>query len=118
MTAIHKNKPERDKKYLRAICENGCCICGQSAIPHHLKGYKQGNIKVSDYLTIPLCDRHHSATYETGLHKDIEKWEEMHGLQTNLIRHTLAEQMMNNNITWELFNKYSEICTELNYRFR
>lgn len=111
-----KNKPERDKKYLKAICENGCCVqgCFNPAIPHHLKNHKLGGMKVSDFLTMPLCDQHHSAGYETGIHNNFDRWENRHGTQTSHIIITLQQSAINGFITVAKANRYIKICEDLN----
>lgn len=116
---ISKNKPIKDPKYLKAISGYGCVITGQAAIPHHLKGgYKQGGGKVSDHLTFPLSDKYHSATYETGLHKDWQKWENKHGLQIHYVKSTLDRALNDGYISakdWEF--AYGQ-CVDLQMRFR
>ena len=118
MTTIHKNKPKRDKKYLKNICDYGCVITGQDAIPHHLKGYKQGGGKCSDYLTFPLSDKYHSAAYTTGLHNDTAKWEELHGLQTYHIKETLHMALRDRLITQKDYEIAYRECIDLDKRFR
>ena len=118
MTAINKNKPVRDKNYLRNICKRGCVITGQPAIPHHLKGYGQGTAKASDHLAFPLSDKYHSEVYETGLHRDIKKWEKQWGLQVNYIKQTLDIALKDGDISakdWEV--SYAQ-CIDLQHRFR
>lgn len=119
MTAIPKNKPERDKKYLKAISGFGCVICFQDAIPHHLIGYggSMGG-KVSDYLTIPLCNKHHSATSEHGVHNDVDDWEHAHGYQTFLIKLTLEQAFDYEHISKENFDIAYSQCQNLETRFR
>ena len=114
-----KNKPVRDPKYLKAISGYGCVITGREAIPHHLKGgYKQGGGKVSDHLTFPLSDKYHSATYETGLHKDWQKWENEHEIQTVFVRDTLETALAYGDISQEDYNIAYAQATDLELRFR
>ena len=110
-----KNKPDRDKNYLRNICAFGCSVpnCENSAIPHHLKGYKLGGMKASDYLAIPLCDQHHSATYDTGIHYDIKKWEEEHEMQPIIIIRVLLIAHTEGLINKKNMDKNIEFCQEL-----
>ena len=119
MISRQKTKRVIDKKYLKNICSYGCVITGQEAIPHHLKGgYKQGGGKVSDHLTFPLSDKYHSAVYDTGLHKDWQKWENTHGEQTSFIKNTLDKALNDGYISvenWEI--AYGE-CVDLQIRFR
>ena len=116
---ILKNKPVRDPKYLKAISGYGCVVTGQEAIPHHLKGgYKQGGGKVSDHLTFPLSDKYHSATYETGLHKDWQKWENEHDWQTRYVIDTLRRAVRDGDIDMYHFDIAYAQCKDLETRFR
>lgn len=109
----------KDSKYLKKICElYGCVITGKASIPHHLIGYKQGNKKVSDHLTFPLSDKYHSAVWETGLHRDIEKWEKIHGLQTQFIMRTLKRAIHDRIISQKDFEIAFAQCKELELKFR
>lgn len=55
-------------KYLAWIRSQHCCVCGSPhVVPHHIIGIGRGKMggKDHDYLTMPLCDKHH-----TELHQD------------------------------------------------
>jgi hypothetical protein len=118
MTAIPKDKPEKDAKYLRHIAKYGCVVSQQEAITHHLIGYKQGSGKESDYLAFPLNDIYHTAQHETGIHRDVKAWEEQHGLQTWHIKRTLHRALENGHISVDKWIKYTDICNDLEKRFR
>jgi hypothetical protein len=108
----------RDAKYMREICKRyKCVITGRQGIPHHLIGYKQGNKKVSDHLTFCLSDEYHSATYETGLHKDFKKWEEMHNTQIHYIKETLLMAAMDCIISKQDFEIAYQQCKDLDLKF-
>lgn len=116
---IPKNKPERDKKYLKAISNYGCAVCRQGAVPHHLIGYggSMGG-KVSDYLVFPLCNKHHSATSVDGVHKDVYEWEKRYGNQIRYVKRTLNWAVADGHISDGKWQKAYEQCEDLQMRFR
>ena len=116
---IKKNKPVRDPKYLKAISGYGCVICFQDAVAHHLIGYggTMGG-KVSDHLTLPLCNKHHSATSEWGVHRDIDDWEGAHGYQTWMVTMTLEQAYEQEHISRENFDIAYSQARDLQTRFR
>ena len=62
---------ERSDTYLAYIRTLGCIICDMPAEPHHIDTGGIG-MKGSDYLTVPLCRRHHD---EAGQNKvNFERW--------------------------------------------
>jgi hypothetical protein len=69
-----------EKKYLDRVANLGCYLCHtlgyghQPAQIHHLRegmGMAQRN---SDYLTVPLCDRHHANSSPDGIHGQRKAW--------------------------------------------
>ena len=85
-------KPHRDKAYLKFVDGLGCCICEQPATHHHLTGHGYGGkgTKASDYLTIPLCNNHH--TGEQGIHlMGVLSWELIYGSQFEHVAITLCQ---------------------------
>ena len=69
-------KPARNRKYLNWIREKACYKCGitPAGDPHHeaiYRGQKGLNVKVSDYLAIPLCRICHTKRHA---HKFSEFW--------------------------------------------
>jgi len=64
---IPKPRRETDKQYLEYIetlpCTCKDCTCIGSVVPHHTKTKGSGG---SDYLTIPLCARHHHEVHFLG----------------------------------------------------
>ena len=114
---IPKNKRIKDKKYMRKLCDYfGCIICNDpDSAPHHITGYKLGGMatKPDDYLVIPLCNRHHSASSERGIHKDFKRWEQYHSSQPSLVIMSLNVASRNGWISSEKYNKYKKICKGL-----
>ena len=69
-----------EKAHLSKVASLGCFLCratGFGATPsqvHHLRigqGMAQRN---SHYLTVPLCDRHHSNASPDGIHGQRKAW--------------------------------------------
>jgi hypothetical protein len=59
--------PARNQEHMGRIAQLGCLICGDVAQAHHVDVVTMKNMgpKVSDYLTAPLCFRHHQgSTYD------------------------------------------------------
>ncbi len=76
------NKSE--KQYLDRVASLGCFMCHhlgyghQPAQIHHLRegmGMAQRN---SNYVTVPLCDRHHSNASPDGIHGQRKAWKLAH----------------------------------------
>lgn len=64
---IQKQKREVDKKYLSFIREQRCLVgyvCTGDIVYHHTKTRGAGG---SDYLTIPLCHKHHVEVHQVGV---------------------------------------------------
>lgn len=62
MTAIPKNKPIRNKKYLAFVREQPCCACGLllDNQAHHFGRTGKGiGVKASDYEVVSLCPKCH-----------------------------------------------------------
>lgn len=70
----------KEKNYLDRVSSLGCYLCqhlGYGPTPaqiHHLRegmGMAQRN---SNYVVIPLCDRHHANTSVDGIHGQRRAW--------------------------------------------
>lgn len=59
-------KPARleDVDYLRFIRRQACLICPAASEAHHTRTRGSGG---SDYLTLPLCPKHHREIHKRGL---------------------------------------------------
>ena len=69
-----------EKQYLDRVSSLGCYLCHalgygyQPAQIHHLRegmGMAQRN---SNYLTVPLCDKHHANSSPDGIHGQRKAW--------------------------------------------
>ena len=84
LTAIPKQKTERNKKYLAFIRTKPCCICGW--IPSESYGYlihahhtESGGIscKGADKSAVPLCFACHRKVHDSGRKDAIPKLQEI-----------------------------------------
>lgn len=85
-------------EYKRRVACYPCCVCGAiPADPHHASGgsmnehgvLKGGALKVSHFLTIPLCRGHHTGA--DGIHTlGVETWELRFGLLSDHVTKTGA----------------------------
>lgn len=85
-----------DEQYhLQRILRIGCIICGDAAVPHHVRCLSLGSgtgKKVSHYLAIPLCPVHHTlGGYGMAYHAGPEKWEMRFGTQIELLEQVAYE---------------------------
>lgn len=72
------------KRHLARVVALGCMVCGDSAVPHHIRsGTSSGmGLKASDFQTIPLCNRHHTTGgYGIAIHAGQEEWEKRYGTE-------------------------------------
>ena len=69
-----------DKIYMGRVAELGCYMCrklGYGPTPaqvHHLREGCGMSQRASNFLTVPLCDRHHSNKSKDGIHGGREVW--------------------------------------------
>lgn len=73
------------KAHMGKVAELGCWVCrkvGYGPTPaqvHHLRAGQGMAQRGSDWLTIPLCERHHSNHSPDGVHGGRRVWM-LHGL--------------------------------------
>lgn len=87
-------RPIRCGAYLDYVRALPCVLCGGSACAHHLVGHglKPVGGKVSDYLSFPLCNPHHSPQAAGSLHHlGHDEWERQHGDQRVYVFQTLVQ---------------------------
>jgi len=71
---LNMKKFERHKsdEYLSWIRSKECCICGARSEPHHVD-----HNKPNDFMTIPLCRKHHSELH--ALENKKQEFEKKYG---------------------------------------
>lgn len=68
------------KEHMGRVAALGCYLCrhlGYGPTPaqvHHIREGQGMSQRASDYLTIPLCDRHHSNASPDGIHGQRKAW--------------------------------------------
>ena len=86
-----------EKHHMDRVANLGCYLCrhlGYGVTPaqvHHLREGLGMSQRASNYLTIPLCDRHHANSSPDGIHGQRKAWklaqvDEMDGLADTLER--------------------------------
>ena len=76
------------KQYKEFVCDMGCIVTGEKAIPHHPKSFKHGAGKVSDYLVIPLAPRLHTEQ-DDSIHRNKSLFEDRYGREIDLLAETI-----------------------------
>ncbi len=85
-----------EKRYMNRVAELGCYLCqhlGYGQTPaqlHHLRegmGMAQRN---SDFLVVPLCDRHHANYSLDGIHGGREAWKRAQVGEIDALAWTIA----------------------------
>ena len=59
---ISKHQPTTaQRRFYATIIEQGCCICGNDAEIHHIKGssFKHNKTAIGNWYVLPLCPEHH-----------------------------------------------------------
>lgn len=91
------SKTKAERRHLDLTASLGCVVCrnlGLGATPseiHHLRtGVGMGQ-RSGHFDCIPLCVRHHRASYPTGFHANPRGWQRQHGSETELLEQTLSD---------------------------
>ena len=69
-----------EKEYMGRVASLGCYLCqhlGYGATPaqvHHLREGQGMAQRGSNYVTVPLCDRHHANSSPDGIHGQRKAW--------------------------------------------
>lgn len=85
-----KTPTKAEKKRIDVICEFGCIVCYlyldiySPALPHHIDGKTKPG---AHYLTLSLCDPHHSPYGEEGvaLHSNKTRFVDNFGTELELL---------------------------------
>lgn len=69
-----------EKEYMGRVASLGCFLChhlGYGSTPaqvHHLREGQGMAQRGSNYVTVPLCDRHHANSSPDGIHGQRRAW--------------------------------------------
>jgi len=81
------SKSKEEKAYLDRVASLGCIVCPSPAQVHHIrKGYGKGQ-KAPHWLTIPLCQTHHTGS--DGIHYHPKIFEMRYGDELSLLAETI-----------------------------
>lgn len=72
----------RDREHMARVAARGCLVCGAPAQAHHVDILtpKNAGPKVTDYLTAPLCQTHHTGNQNDCAHVGEREFWKRHGL--------------------------------------
>ena len=90
-------RTKADKRHMDLVASLGCVACrnmGYGASPaqlHHIRNGQGMGQRAGHKQVIPLCPRHHMATYPTGIHANTPAWEAQHGTEIELLAQVLQE---------------------------
>lgn len=76
---------ERD--YMGRVAALGCCICSGPAQVHHIREGQGMGQRSSPFLTIPLCEPHHTGSL--SIHKAKRQFEALYGDELKLLALTI-----------------------------
>lgn len=86
-----KTKTKEERAWMNDVASLGCVCCrnmGYGASPaelHHVRHEKGMAQRANHKDVLPLCPRHHRASYETGFHASKRLWQIQHGSESKLL---------------------------------
>ena len=91
------SKTKADKQWLDDVSSLGCIACrnaGHGATPaeiHHVRSGSGMAQRAEHTRVLPLCPRHHRASYPTGFHAAPKSWQAEHGSEETLLAQVARE---------------------------
>ncbi|MFM5175215.1 Ref family recombination enhancement nuclease [Aeromonas caviae] len=91
------SKTKADKQWLDDVRSLGCIACrnaGYGATPaeiHHVRSGSGMAQRAEHTRVLPLCPRHHRASYPTGFHAAPKSWQAEHGSEETLLAQVARE---------------------------
>lgn len=88
--AKKKVKTKAEKERLQTIAEMPCYACFQDGLEvasevHHIRSHTGLGLKSSDFMTIPLCPRHHRYG-KVSVHLGKVDFEKKYGTQQEILK--------------------------------
>jgi len=88
--AKKKVKTKAEKERLQTIAEMPCYACFQDGLEvssevHHIRSHTGIGLKSSDFMTIPLCPRHHRYG-KVSVHLGKVDFEKRYGTQKEILK--------------------------------
>ena len=84
-----KTATAAEKRHMERVASLGCAICGTPAQVHHIREGQGIGQRASHFLTIPLCQFHH--TGGLGIHSDPRKFRNLYGSELYLLAQTIKK---------------------------
>lgn len=85
------SKTKAQRRHMDLVASLGCVACrnlGYGASPaelHHIRSGVGMGQRAKHTEVLPLCPRHHRASYPTGFHAAPKSWQIEHGSELELI---------------------------------
>lgn len=73
-----------EKRHMSRVAELGCYLCdlhgviGEPAQLHHIREGRGLAQRATNWLVVPLCDRHHANSSPDGIHGQRRAWRLAH----------------------------------------
>lgn len=91
------SKTKAERRHMDLVASLGCVVCrnlGYGPSPaqlHHIRTGKGMGQRSGHKEVLPLCPRHHLATYPTGYHASPRVWQLKYGSEKELLEQTLSD---------------------------
>jgi len=91
------SKSKADKRWLDDVASLCCVVCrnmGLGSTPseiHHVRAGSGMAQRAAHTRVLPLCPRHHRASYPAGFHAAPRSWQQEHGSEETLLEQVARE---------------------------
>ncbi len=91
------SKTKAERRHMDLTASLGCVACrnaGLGASPaelHHVRAGQGVGQRARHTQVLPLCPRHHRASYPTGFHAAPRSWQAEHGTELELLEQVTRE---------------------------
>lgn len=83
-----KQATPAEKRYMGRVAELGCLVCQRPAQVHHIREGQGASERASNWLTVPLCQDHH--TGEFSVHGSMSReFKNIYGSELDLLAETI-----------------------------
>jgi hypothetical protein len=77
-----------ESRYMGRVAELGCLICQKPAQVHHIREGQGMSERASNWLTVPLCQEHHTGGF--SVHGSMSReFENIYGSELDLLAETI-----------------------------
>ncbi len=86
-----------EKRYMSAVQDLGCAVCGAQAELHHPRMGQGASQRSPHFLVIPLCPRcHRTGGHGVAIHAGQSTFEQNHGTESVLLAKTIERMFIRN----------------------